>query len=289
MKKLYFILFLYLLCFQALAQNPCYVTIPPDVELIRKNPFTEKVAKNKSYWICNQSTVTFRIGQGTFFVDEGSKLTLIKGTYTVYLRKNAQLVLGAGAKGVIHRERGASVNTGFSTYMQQVPCEVLAFDFSQAPSGICPQIERTIPENPTIENPVDTTAQNSSNTNPDFVDANAHIIPPNAKVVNNGVMGTRKTGSSQTYWVCEQGKLVQTGNNNVFYIENGGTLEIYSGSNNIIYLKDNTKLRLGSGSKNQVFYIGNAELLSDRSRDTKFTKLVEMEFDYSQAPSEGCR
>jgi|GEM_PF-2115655 len=310
-KTLLFICLFFPFTFLSLAQTPCEVMIPADAELIRRSPLLEQIAKEKTYWICDDSKVIFRDGKGIVMVDRGSKVTLAKGEFVVYLRKGAKLSLGMNVRGTVYVERGAE----FLVYsnMQQISCEYLVFDYSQAPKGICPEIKTEIPDivknqpaqpypsYPSEEDLANESTQsnpeysqednNQPNTqsSPDYIQSDAHIIPPNANVMQTGVFELRKIGNEATYWICERTNYQHTGNNNVFYVEKGSSFTLYSGSNNIIYLKENIKISLGVGSGNQVFYVGEPNLIQNRSKSTRFTKLTSLDFDYSQAPAEGCK
>ncbi len=303
MQKLILFLAIFFTLQVAKAQNPCEVMIPSDAEVIKRSPFVERIAKDKTYWVCNNSRVVFSGGTGTVMIDEGSRVTLSKGQYIVYLRKGATLSVGLGAKGILYIEQGAT--PPLSAEFGRTVCEYLVFDYSNAPKGICPEIKREIPFGYTTEKPTQSptntdlptptpneTNPTTVNTNPDYaqkIDENAHLIPAQAEVVSTSVLELRKLGNDKTYWLCERTTYQHSGNNNVFYIEKGCNFTLQAGSNNIIYLKENTKISIISGSDNQVFYIGEPELRANRGRDTRFTKLSTLDFDYSQAPEKGCR
>ncbi len=308
-KRVIFLLFIFFSHAHCLrAQAPCEVSIPSDAVLIRKNAFMELIAKDQTYWVCNESKVIFRAGRGVMIIDQGSILTLAKGEFVVYLRRGAKLNIGLSVRGIVYAETGAELPT-YSSSMQIIPCHYLAFDYTQAPKGICPEIKTEIPPAlvqdpqyapysgnssagiPQENNDASTQGQTQPNvqSSPDYAESDAHIIPPDANVMQTGVFELKKTGNQSTYWICERTNYQHTGNHNVFYVEAGSSFTLYSGSDNIIYLKENTKISLGVGTNNQVYYIGNPELKQDRSRDTRFTKLSHLSFDYSQAPVEGCK
>lgn len=312
MQKLILFLTVFLTLQVAKAQNPCEVVIPSNAEVIKRSPFAERIAKNETYWICNNSRVIFSGGTGTIMIDEGSRVTLSRGEYKVYLRRGASLTLGFGAKGILYIEQGA--NPPLSSEFGRVNCDYLVFDYSNAPKGICPEIKREVPfgyqttttnttqqpSNTETTTPSETTPKESeptnpqvaTNRNPDYaqqIDENAHLIPAQAEVVKTGVLELRKLGNDKTYWVCERTTYQHSGNNNVFYVEKGCNFTLQAGSNNVIYLKENTKISIITGSNNQVFYIGEPELRANGGRDTRFTKLSTLDFDYSQAPADGCR
>ncbi len=303
----------FFILFTAQAQNPCEVMIPSDAEVIKKSPLAEKIARNETYWICNSSRVVFADGKGTIMIDEGSRVSLAKGNFIVYLRKGATLTLGLGAKGVLYIEKGA--NPPLSSEFGRVNCEYLVFDYSNAPKGICPEIKREIPfgyqAETTRREPINTNPSTTSetaakepeptnsenpqvavNNNPDYaqqIEEDAHLIPAQAEVVRTGVLELRKIDNDKTFWVCERTTYQHSGNNNTFYIEKGCSFTLQGGSNNVIYLKENTKISIISGSNNQVFYIGEPELRANGGNNTRFTKLSTLDFDYSQAPANGCR
>jgi hypothetical protein len=292
------------------AQISCEITIPTEVEVIRKSPLVEKLAKDKSYWICNESMVFFRAGNGTMFVESGSELNISHGNYTVYLRSQAKLNIGYQAKCTVYHERDAEIYvSGFQAQEFRSPCQAIVYDYSQAPTGLCPQVEsvwKDIPLTPDMPNqplfPTDITHTQDTirienevvimpidTTNPHQALENSHIIPSSTMIIHkeNPIYAMR--GLNQTYWLCEGAYQKQSGLVCIYYVEKEAYLELIEGSNNIIYLKAGAKLSLGIGKDNKVFYEEGATVVTDKSRKTKFTKLMEMSLDYSQAPANGCK
>ena len=282
------------------SQGSCQLTLPTETVVLSKTPWAEKLGKNKTYWICNQTSVTFRAGNATIFVDSGSKVTVNHGTYTIYLKTQANLIVNSGAKVQVFYEKGAGVqSTGFSGRPLKTPCAGLDLDLSQAPSNICPTPAPSINETSVStqtdpgEDPLlikeDTSQTNGMVVNPYYANLEeSHIIPTQAVVIPFTIRIERKFANNQIFWLCENAKMQYSGSNSVIYMEEGSALEVNTGSNNIIFCKKNTKLNLGYGKNHKIFYEEGLSLGRDQSQKTRFTKLMEMEFDYENAPAEGC-
>ena len=280
------------------AQEECHLTLPSETTVISKNPWAEKLGKDKTYWICNQAQVIFRAGNATIFVDAGAKVTVGHGKYTVYLKKYASLIVNSGAKVNVYYEKGASIqNTGLTGVATKISCLGLVLDLSQAPTGICPsptsieinvQNTQNKPEDP-LSITEDTSQVTGLSVKPYYANLKeSHIIPTQARVIPFKIRVEKAVGDNQVFWLCENAKLLYSGNNSIFYLEEGSVLEITLGDNNIIYSKNGVKLDLGYGQNHKIFYEEGVTLGRDQSQKTRFTKLLEMEFDYENAPEEGC-
>ena len=234
----------------AFSQESCQLTLPPETVVLSKAPWAEKLGKGtRLYWICNQTSVTFRGGNATIFVDSGSKVIVNHGTYTIYLKTQAKLTINSGAKVQVFYEKGADIqSTGFSSRPLRTPCAGLDLDISQAPSNICPTPAPSIAEvsvstqtNPG-EDPLhiaeDTSQTNGMSVNPYYANLEeSHIIPTQAVVIPFTIRIERKIGDNQVFWLCENAKMQYSGSNSIIYMEKGSALEIKSGSNNIIFCK----------------------------------------------------
>lgn len=306
--------FLSSICLQLFGQGyqePCVVTIPQEAKVIHKTSILEKVAKKPFYWICNGAEATFRAGEGTFFVEDGGKITLSYGQYQVYARGRATVVAGPRSQGVIYHEADGRINLSGGN-LQSNLCAYIKFDYGQAPESPCEKHELEVinvetpnspPQTPTtppvVQNPPNEEVNPEKNpqetglkTEPDYADfGDRHLIPSNATVVPPTRIPTPTQTQAQgaTFWVCEEARLRHIGNKNIFYVESNAYFYLQSGSDNIIYLKPNAKIKLGPGARNQVFYTEPVELLRDESNKTRFTRLNTLDYDYSQAPNGGCK
>lgn len=284
----------YFFLFSALAANAqegCQLTLPAETVLIAKSPLTEKLGKDQTYWICNRAQVTFRAGNAVIFIDSGAKVNIGYGQYTIYIKDGAYLNLNSGAKAVIYLEGNPIIQQmGFNAQESRIPCEAFKMDISQAPAEICPTPLARITEPIAPNKPaLDTLASIGLEIKPSYLDLdNSHIIPAEAQVIPFKIRVENTTGNHKIFWLCKNAKIVHQGDSSVFYLEEGAELSVVSGNHNRIFIKQNCKLNLGPGRGNTVFYQEGVILGSDKSYQTRFTKLIHIEFDYSQVSSKGC-
>lgn len=279
------------------AQDNCRIVIPSDVTVFKKSPLTEKWGKNKSFWICNAAQVIFRGGNATIYAEDGVKLTVSQGNYTIYLRGNASVYVGTGAKyQIFHDIVHPNIrSTGFNARGNKFYCRGIFYDYTQAPSNLCPSINYTSPVNSEIP-PPSIYAKDSTSTgdspktppgipNPDYPNLaeDLHIIPSVAQITPYKMLVKNTNNHQTTYWIQARAHQVHQGDGNIFYAEEGVKLTV-TGNNNVIFLKTGSKISLGKGINNQLFYVEGVELLENQSTKTKFTKLNQLEYDYSQAP-----
>ncbi|NJL14531.1 MAG: hypothetical protein HC913_17015, partial [Microscillaceae bacterium] len=215
MKK-YFVFWISGLAFSVVqAQDPCQVSIPSEAEAIFRSPLAEKTARDQAYWICNGAKVVFRSGNGLIFAERGTKVTVRFGTYTIYLKAGAELILGTRSETLVYYEGPLNVQRpAFNFQESYTNCPNLVFDYSQAPATDCAREEEPpLPENPVVEvpqNPYPSTFPpadapparpevNDFDTLPPPVPDDQHIIPPQVQVVPYGNPLITATARQQTY------------------------------------------------------------------------------------------
>ena len=294
-KTIHRIFFLFLFVQTSFAQTVCEVVIPAETEVIRRSPFIEKIAKDKSYWICNDAIVTFRAGGGIFYVESGSTLTLSYGNYTVYLKNGATLKISTKSTCQVYYERNAKiVESAMTSYKDYHVCDYIVYDYTAAPDNICPKLDRPVIEyRPEIEPdsiPIITEHETTITVpdNPNSAFENSHIIPNRASVIKPGIGQSKDNSNNKVYWLCREADMIFTGNGNIFYVEPDAKLRILQGNGNIIYLKSGANLAMVQGSENQIYYAEGANLIQNGAKRSQFTKLLEMEFDYKEVSLKGC-
>lgn len=303
MKRLVFYLLLltFLYFFPQNIQSQCKVAIPNNTQIIQTNePMLLGGSKKepKVFWVCNNATLKFGGRTAIVFLEAGSSLILTGGSVKLYARRGSITRVSGFGKCEAFYESGTSINKiQSSAWVEYKNCNKLEFDFSNAPKGICPTVnpsEIVVVNPPSPPSPPNNNSNNNSNNpNPNNPPVNTdnpygHLsdtIPAHAQVVNE-----QYANSSQkaTYWLCKNAKLTHTGSNATFYVEPNATL-ILNGSNNIVYLKSNSNLEIKAGAKNQIQYEEGANLINDRGIRTKFMKIPNLQYNYEQAPANGCQ
>ena len=277
----------------AVAQDYCQISIPRTTEIIKKTPATERNGNDKTYWICGNARITFRTGGATLFVEAGCNVSLNDGSYTVYAKNGASVYVGNRCQVTLIREPQARIN-GATTVLNERQCPVLNYDYSEAPDNLCPKTP--LREMPAQVMPLPTdTAVFVPHTlveipqNPDLpTEPNAnetrYILPAYTKVISQQ---TNLYQSNGAFWICNQATLWINGDNNKIYIEGGANLTII-GNKNIILMKAGGKLNLGKGGANELMYQIDADMKSNASKSTKFTKMQEILFQ-TGAVVGGCK
>lgn len=284
------------------AQSICLMPVPADVEVIKRSPIAEKIGKKRNYWICNNAQVIFSFGDATCLVESGVKLVIMRGFYTIYLKEGAVLDVSIGANCRVYYEGHASIIQKIPTaQIEYIPCQNLVFDYTNAPKNLCNVVEEPLEDAKEMENnntPTEETDDLTKVENTPIaneydslppIDQIDHVIPMNVIAINPRLQSNAyNNGDKKAFWICSGANLTFNGTNSVFYVESRANLRINSGSNNTVYLKSDANLSIAFSNQNKVYYLEGANLIDNKGKN-RFTKLFEMEFDYSQTNAEGCR
>lgn len=273
------------------AQN-CTAQVPADATVISANV---SISQDGEYWVCDGGFVNVPVPiDAIFYMESGSHLNLVSNGDTIYVNSGADVNI-TGDGHVVYVRNGGEIDivgndnivyiednvpadvVGFNNEVNDVDCGSVDFDYSNAPANGC------------IDGNGGGTVQCIGK-----IPADAIVISSNQTVVQGG-----------TYWICADGLVDVPGTiEATFFVESGGLLNLVSDGNTVyanegadveitgddhtLYIKNGGDVNVVGN--NNVFYIESDVSLDivGEGNEVNSTDCPEIEFDYDNAPSNGC-